>query len=259
MSIRAGKLKMTMEYLIKEALLLTQLKDDPMLCRNWMARMIVALGIGDFSMAEQLFNEALTASTFATSDEMFACDEMLDAYDSKDQERLSECTKQQLFGFLSNDTALLARKLVAKGGTGEPQPPETWNPCFRCGPLRSAAEVSCQIVRLFQQQDTAINLDSVLVRLIAVSCCSFPRFCFPAYIAGRAAKKLEDLEQRMESPARSEPSPTPVAAPKTADPTDLTDPNDHTEEERPGGDGPAAAAVEPAPAAEEDSDDDDLL
>lgn len=118
MSIRAKKFKMTMEYLNKEALLLTQLKDEPMLNRNWMSRIIVTLALADFNTAETLFNEAMTAPAFSSSDEMFACDRMLDAYDCKDQEKLKEVTRDQIFSFLSNDTALLARKLKAIGGNG---------------------------------------------------------------------------------------------------------------------------------------------
>lgn len=118
MSIRCKKFKLTMEHLNKEAILLTQLKDDPMMNRNWMCRIIVQLAVGDFEMAEQIYEEAMCSPAFNGCDEMYACNEMLDAYDAKDQETLSKVTKQQIFSFLSNDSALLARKLVAKGGTG---------------------------------------------------------------------------------------------------------------------------------------------
>ena len=39
-------------------------------------------------------------------------------YDEEDQEKLTAVTRQQIFSFLSNDVAVLARKLEARGGNG---------------------------------------------------------------------------------------------------------------------------------------------
>lgn len=117
MSIRCSKFDKSLELLEKEAVIFITLKDDPMLHRNWLCRMIVQLARGDLTAADTLYEEALTSS-FATSDEQFAADQMLTAYDEADQDKLKEVTRQQIFSFLSNDIAVLARKLQAKGGTG---------------------------------------------------------------------------------------------------------------------------------------------
>ena len=44
---------------------------------------------------------------------------MLDAYDGANQEELDAVTREQIFGFLTNEMGLLARKLKAQGGSGE--------------------------------------------------------------------------------------------------------------------------------------------
>ena len=52
------------------------------------------------------------------SEEQFLADQLLDAYDEADQEKLDLVTRNQTFAFLQNDVAVLARKLTAEGGTG---------------------------------------------------------------------------------------------------------------------------------------------
>eukprot|EP00041_Stephanoeca_diplocostata_P011001 m.177593 g.177593 ORF g.177593 m.177593 type:complete len:381 (+) comp18373_c0_seq2:271-1413(+) len=117
MTIRLRKFPKTIELLNQEAILYIGLKDDNNLNRNWLCRMIVQLEMGNFADAEKLYEEALTGA-FASSDEQLIADQMLNAYDEKDQDKLNEVTRQQIFSFLSNDIAVLARKLKAQGGTG---------------------------------------------------------------------------------------------------------------------------------------------
>ena len=73
--------------------------------------------MGQLAKADALYTEAI-GSAFNTSDEMFAADALLNAFDSGDPEALNQATKNQSFQFLPNDIAVLARKLKPQPGGG---------------------------------------------------------------------------------------------------------------------------------------------
>eukprot|EP00039_Didymoeca_costata_P032393 m.37655 g.37655 ORF g.37655 m.37655 type:complete len:394 (+) comp9337_c1_seq1:224-1405(+) len=116
--LRAGKFQEAMEPLKKQALFYTQINEIENVNKNFLARIIVFLAIGDFNSAEELYHEA-SQSSFMNSDEQPLADEMLTAYDEADQEAMNNVTRRQHFSFLQNDVAVLARKIKAEGaGTG---------------------------------------------------------------------------------------------------------------------------------------------
>lgn len=120
MTIRESKFQTTLEILARESAVLRQLNDVQLLNRNCLGRIIVNLQIGDFIAAERIYEEANSdGSGFVNSDEQSVSSDLLDAYDVAEQDQLSKITRRQIFSFMSNDIAVLARNLRAQGGTGK--------------------------------------------------------------------------------------------------------------------------------------------
>ena len=66
---------------------------------------VVQLHMGQLAKADELYNEAI-GSAFNTSDEMFAADALLNAFDSGDPEALQQASKNQSIQFeISSSTS----------------------------------------------------------------------------------------------------------------------------------------------------------
>jgi tetratricopeptide (TPR) repeat protein len=118
--LRNNKIIQTIELLTKQQTIFEKTKNTHDLHKNFLSLIVLHLHRGD-SVAANLVWETSCSNypDFPVTKEGKASAELLDAFERSDPEALQKCVKQQVFEFLDNQIAKLAKGLKITGGGTE--------------------------------------------------------------------------------------------------------------------------------------------
>jgi gamma-soluble NSF attachment protein len=128
--IKANDLQNAVVWSNKLCELMFEIDGKHLTNRSCLTSIILLLAFGDEVEAGKKFGYfAERHGVWVSCEEGQIANDLLDAYEKRDQKRISEIMKKQLIGFLDNEVAKVARKLVVPGGNVvhadlPPVPPE---------------------------------------------------------------------------------------------------------------------------------------
>lgn len=114
--LRAGKPLDAIASLKKQISTLMRASLPDQVAKNGLEIVIIALSLGDGVLAGRYLQELSGSATgFAGSEEFNRASDLLCAFDDRDQDRLTEVGKMQLFTFLIPEVSRMAKKLKVEG------------------------------------------------------------------------------------------------------------------------------------------------
>eukprot|EP00020_Sapocribrum_chincoteaguense_P004321 CAMPEP_0170743114 /NCGR_PEP_ID=MMETSP0437-20130122/7098_1 /TAXON_ID=0 /ORGANISM="Sexangularia sp." /LENGTH=353 /DNA_ID=CAMNT_0011081767 /DNA_START=38 /DNA_END=1099 /DNA_ORIENTATION=- len=119
-AMRAKRFDAAVDLCMQHARIAETLKHNHQAHQALLAAIIVTLAQGDFTAASRRFDDIVIADVtgFSASDEGRAAMQLLTAYEEDDVDALAAVRSQQLFSFLHNEVARLAKTLRIPGGGG---------------------------------------------------------------------------------------------------------------------------------------------
>jgi hypothetical protein len=119
-AMRAKRYDAAIELCMQQARIAEELKHNHQAHQALLSAIIVALAQGDFTAASRRFDEIVMEDVtgFSASDEGRAAMQLLTTYEEDDVDGLAAVRSQQLFSFLHNEVARLAKTLRIPGGGG---------------------------------------------------------------------------------------------------------------------------------------------
>jgi tetratricopeptide (TPR) repeat protein len=113
--IRNKRIDDALQMYNKQAAIHSKLNHDSDVLKAYLSIMIIHLSRDDYAAAEKAFQDFVGTHGFTNSQEGRGAMELMDAYEKRDNEGLKKCVNKQIFTFLDNDVAKLAKKLTASG------------------------------------------------------------------------------------------------------------------------------------------------
>jgi len=120
--LKNGRIEQALKFISKQADIHGKLNHESDEFKSWLSILIIHLSRDDYAAAEKSFQDYVCTAGFATSAEGRSAAEILDAFEKRNQEALKKALSKQVFTFLDNEVAKLAKKLTV---TGVPASPST--------------------------------------------------------------------------------------------------------------------------------------
>nr|XP_006825136.1 PREDICTED: gamma-soluble NSF attachment protein-like [Saccoglossus kowalevskii] len=114
--VRIKEFDKAVAVLKREREIYAELENLPSIYRNIVATSLVHLQRGDFVAADQTLKHGLSYPGFAENEMYNGLQQLLDAYDEQDQERLNQVAWYPVFTYMDNDYAKLAKSIHVPGG-----------------------------------------------------------------------------------------------------------------------------------------------
>jgi len=115
LALKQGKIDQGLRFISKQADIHGKLNHESDEFKSWLSILILHLSRDDYAAAEKAFQDYAITSGFVTSSEGRAAAELMDAYEKRNNEALKKCVAKQVFTFLDNEVAKIAKKLTVNG------------------------------------------------------------------------------------------------------------------------------------------------
>lgn len=118
--VRQNMISEAITQLKKHAEVLAKLNSASFQHKAYLSVIVLRLHQKDLIAAENDFQKfCADCASFSSSEEWFLANLILDAWDKKDAEKVEECANKQMFTFLENPIARIAKKLRLPEGDDE--------------------------------------------------------------------------------------------------------------------------------------------